>query len=325
MKRTALSLFVLCIAVCVRAGISESGFWYDGSLCYTAKATQNGSVLMNAMAEGEELEFLLVPEVGSEETYKVTDGPHDCLNLFQNVSVVKHCQDSGWDVLCFYDAGNHLVCVMSKETQWDSQVLNVAKWKNQIMGVYCSAKDELPLRINWDNIVIDTDSTELVASYKVETFNGLVTRHITIAPIEGATNRLEGTWEIVPTLDGIVLRSVSFDGESGWWKHEGTDIAVSYANEESDRFAYTATTLLNDRQFRGMSLYALRIMRNSIYARHGYSFSSPDLQEYFAGKPWYKPAASNDEVHLSFIEKLNAELIAAEEANPDHFDFMPEE
>lgn len=33
----------------------------------------------------------------------------------------------------------------------------------------------------------------------------------------------------------------------------------------------------------------LRIMRNYIYARHGYIFESPDLQEYFSQFDWYTP------------------------------------
>jgi hypothetical protein len=50
-------------------------------------------------------------------------------------------------------------------------------------------------------------------------------------------------------------------------------------------------------------------MRNAILARHGYRFQSKDLQEYFTNEPWYKPAASNVGIRLSFIEQLNVELI----------------
>ena len=48
------------------------------------------------------------------------------------------------------------------------------------------------------------------------------------------------------------------------------------------------------------------------------------LQDYFSKEPWYKPAASNDNIKLSFIEQLNMELIKAEEENPDHESYVKE-
>ncbi len=36
----------------------------------------------------------------------------------------------------------------------------------------------------------------------------------------------------------------------------------------------------------------LNIARNEIYARQGYAFKSPDLQQHFGAMPWYKPDAN---------------------------------
>jgi hypothetical protein len=36
------------------------------------------------------------------------------------------------------------------------------------------------------------------------------------------------------------------------------------------------------------SLERLRILRNTIFARHGHSFDSKDLRDYFSAKPWYR-------------------------------------
>lgn len=56
----------------------------------------------------------------------------------------------------------------------------------------------------------------------------------------------------------------------------------------------------------------LRLIRNEIYARHGYINKTPELYDYFTKQPWYKPIY-NDElfVYNSFteIEKKNVELI----------------
>lgn len=53
----------------------------------------------------------------------------------------------------------------------------------------------------------------------------------------------------------------------------------------------------------------LRIMRNYIFARHGYKFKSQDLQEYFAGFSWYTPLYSDVYGSLNKIEKANIKFI----------------
>lgn len=62
----------------------------------------------------------------------------------------------------------------------------------------------------------------------------------------------------------------------------------------------------------------LRILRNTIYALHGYDFKSEDLKELFIswGKYWspsYKVNPNFSEEELSEIEKYNIQLIYAEE------------
>lgn len=53
----------------------------------------------------------------------------------------------------------------------------------------------------------------------------------------------------------------------------------------------------------------LRLMRNSIFARHGYIFKSDDLTEYFSNFPWYKPTTPNVNNLLSPLEKENIAYI----------------
>lgn len=45
--------------------------------------------------------------------------------------------------------------------------------------------------------------------------------------------------------------------------------------------------------------------RNEIYARHGYVFNSPDYQNYFESKTWYKPAKDNASIILNEVEQYN--------------------
>ena len=59
----------------------------------------------------------------------------------------------------------------------------------------------------------------------------------------------------------------------------------------------------------GKSKGELRIMRNYIYARHGYKFKSTDLQQYFSQYGWYTPLYSDVSSQLNKIEKYNVALI----------------
>lgn len=53
----------------------------------------------------------------------------------------------------------------------------------------------------------------------------------------------------------------------------------------------------------------LRILRNWIFARHGYKFNSKDLIQYFSQYPWYTPRFDNVNSQLSEIELYNIDLI----------------
>lgn len=58
----------------------------------------------------------------------------------------------------------------------------------------------------------------------------------------------------------------------------------------------------------------LSLMRNEIYARHGYVFSKEEIQEYFSSQDWYKPVSDNKLVVLSKVEQDNVALIKRIEA-----------
>lgn len=74
------------------------------------------------------------------------------------------------------------------------------------------------------------------------------------------------------------------------------------------------TQILNENDIRGKSKSDLRIMRNEIYARHGYVFKSSDLQNYFSQKPWYNGTIYNaNDISFNSIEKKNIEFIKSHE------------
>ena len=68
-------------------------------------------------------------------------------------------------------------------------------------------------------------------------------------------------------------------------------------------------SLLNRDYLSRYSPGELRLMRNEIMARHGYTFTSPDLKAYFESQPWYTPSGDNSTVKLSAVELANVQLI----------------
>ena len=73
---------------------------------------------------------------------------------------------------------------------------------------------------------------------------------------------------------------------------------------------------LTDEDLQGMDESQLRFARNEIYARHGRSFQTPDLNNYFNSKSWYDgyiPMGNFDDSVLNEYEKANLELIKSKE------------
>lgn len=72
-------------------------------------------------------------------------------------------------------------------------------------------------------------------------------------------------------------------------------------------------SILNDKDVNQLSKLELKLLRNEIFARHGYIFKSKDLQEYFSKKSWYNPQYEDITHKLTDIDKQNIELILKHE------------
>lgn len=75
-------------------------------------------------------------------------------------------------------------------------------------------------------------------------------------------------------------------------------------------------TLLAAEDIGGKTVADLRLMRNEIYARHGYRFRNPSLLTYFEAKPWYHPDTGDMQVaekRMSSVEMANTAFLAQRE------------
>jgi hypothetical protein len=80
-------------------------------------------------------------------------------------------------------------------------------------------------------------------------------------------------------------------------------------NPKAGKYPKASTSLLKERDVENMKPEELRIMRNEIFARHGYSFKLADMREHFEAIDWYMPMAVDITTKLTENEKKNAALI----------------
>jgi hypothetical protein len=79
--------------------------------------------------------------------------------------------------------------------------------------------------------------------------------------------------------------------------------------------------LLTVEQLSTLSRRDLRILRNTVYARHGRVFDSQVVRSYFASAPWYKPRNDYHEGLLTAIDHKNIRIVRSVEdslGGPEH-------
>jgi hypothetical protein len=86
---------------------------------------------------------------------------------------------------------------------------------------------------------------------------------------------------------------------------------VGIESIDGDLYHITGSRKLTEEDVKGKTKHELRIMRNEIYARHGYIFQNLELREHFMQRPWYKPTTIN--VNFNDIEEYNIRFIKLHE------------
>jgi len=81
------------------------------------------------------------------------------------------------------------------------------------------------------------------------------------------------------------------------------------SSKNERRFKETSYKLITKEELNSFTKDELAIMRNEIFASHGYIFNSDRYKFYFEEQLWYKPMLDNVLDKLSDIEKENIKLI----------------
>ncbi len=148
-------------------------------------------------------------------------------------------------------------------------------------------------------------------------------------PFSGIAKATNGIYNIIgkepggDKHDGIF--TLSFDEKNnttitGNWKPYKEDSTIKAKDFSLTRNAFkylvdvgeypqASKRLLTEEDVNNLSVDGLNVMRNEIFARHGYCFKKKDLRQIFEDKDWYIPNTIDIKNDLTEIEKKNIVLI----------------
>jgi uncharacterized membrane protein YvbJ len=94
---------------------------------------------------------------------------------------------------------------------------------------------------------------------------------------------------------------------------DAEDTVDSYIDEEPDNSDYLFPSdkeYITENDLRSLTKEEVALIRNEIYARHGYMFQTEPYKSYFAEKEWYTPNANFNESMFNVVEESNKDFIA---------------
>lgn len=112
--------------------------------------------------------------------------------------------------------------------------------------------------------------------------------------------------------------------KNGSWKFSGNPYMNLFRDNDYYAHPYSDTEHLTGIELKDLNKTQLELMRNEIFARHGYIFSSPELRMYFYSMPWYKPttpASSFNNSVFNEYERDNVELLTLYEERAEGVEF----
>lgn len=175
------------------------------------------------------------------------------------------------------------------------------------IGKSICAGNERPIKMK--SMVDDGDSIRLVLSEPGDdkydgTFDLIL-----------AVNTGELTGRFMPYNEELPHKTLTAQGATFQYQPEGEEWA--FDNDYLGKNISLEALTIEDVE--DQSKQRLRILRNIIYARHGYSFKNKDVREFFESYDWYVPFSTDVRSDLTEIEKANIALIKRYEAYAEDY------
>ena len=115
-------------------------------------------------------------------------------------------------------------------------------------------------------------------------------------------------------VDWTNLKTTKFKQEYEGEIYE--DISTTFSSATESIYSINASSrILTKKEVENLKKGDLLIIRNTIYARHGFSFKNRPLRIFFDAQEWYMPVNTDIKSNLTEIEKKNIQLLLKYEKN----------
>ena len=272
-----VSALVLTAFSNARAQKIDGATWTDGFTEYTV--TKNNADLR---FESQKKDFSFEISQSGKYMFTITDsgekeafGQKDFMVQYKAITIDA---DKNFEVLMSYDEKKQIYWFVQKDISQDKKLYETSM-HNMLQNALKQDFEILTEVRGEENEVLIRISGK---NYAVQFHAGRCNLYNTTREENDSTPRATSLYKSLKLTDS----------GKGWWPA-------------------TSDMVLNMAVLKLFDKWQLRIMRNEIYARHGYKFPSKEMEQHFLNFPWYKPSASK--VTLSELEELNVELIDAAE------------
>ncbi len=115
--------------------------------------------------------------------------------------------------------------------------------------------------------------------------------------------------EEVQLQEGENSFRIDLTDDNGTNKRRTVKIKYTAPEEEEEYLFPSDSEYITNDDLAGKTKEEVALIRNEIYARHGYVFNTEAYQEYFSQKEWYQPDPSFSEAQLNEIELANKDFL----------------
>ncbi|MEG0695966.1 YARHG domain-containing protein [Algoriella sp.] len=166
---------------------------------------------------------------------------------------------------------------------------NISENEDSIYGTWVSKRKDLPVL-----------SRKFSLKKTTFTYNP---KNILVQPKHGIDEEYTDEYD---NVDWVNSKKKKYE-EAGDGEEYFIDVQRSASNEIYK--INGSTQKLTEKQLKNLHKLDLEIIRNTIYARHGYSFANRGARQFFDNVDWYVPLYINVEDKLSPTEKENIALL----------------
>lgn len=307
MKKLIICLVALLASLSANAQmLDDKSWWYYDTMVF--QLTYGGHDLHLAGSGDREMGIVLRVN-GEDASYFALDGEHKDMDNHKNMPVsklgktMKPEEINGRTVLVFYDEKYNVNAILQPISGPEALERMVThNLSLMITGMYTNQKGKT---------VAITKQTFNNRPYKFGTNGESRNRNIIYFTDSEYAPEYDG---FIFYMDeyGITFEHGQYYSEDKIWSGASAIPLILKPKQVNGRWPFTSKTFVQPCQLKMLSKKLLRIMRSEIYARHGASFTEPDLASYFKKQSWYKP--NNNKSHLTKLELYNIEMIERQEA-----------